>query len=143
MERLSVTRRLGLSCILFNCQILVAQINVMLCYRDIVICTACVNLNLDVKTIQFSLHLIGRIDDFTSEKVCLFTWLCNPRDYAVLPWTLVLSLSCCFNVTAQPMKLRLVILYEFVASQCRMNIHYANSRSRSDWLRQPLVSISM
>src|SRR6218665_1865802 len=79
---------------------------------------------------------IGYSLRFSSEKVCLFI-------HSVLPWTLVLSLSCCFNVTAQPMKLRLVILYEFVASQCRMNIHYANSRSRSDWLRQPLVSISM
>ena len=38
-----------------------------------------------------SMHLIGRIDDFTSDKVCLFTWLRNTRDYAVLPWTLVLS----------------------------------------------------
>src|SRR6218665_561269 len=62
----------------------------MLCYRDIVVCTGYVNLNLDVNTIQFSLYLIGRIDDFTSEKVCLFTWLRNPRDYAVLPWILVL-----------------------------------------------------
>src|SRR6218665_1562891 len=94
--------------LLFNCQILVAKINVMLCYRDIVVCTAYVNLNLDINTIQFYPHLIARIDDFTSEKFCLFTCLRTPRDYAVLPWTLVLSLSCCFNVTAQPMKLRLV-----------------------------------
>ena len=52
----------GLSCIglLFNCQILVAKINVMLCYRDIVICTAYVNLNLDVNTIFSALDRTNR-----------------------------------------------------------------------------------
>src|SRR6218665_1299860 len=50
----------GLSCILFNCQILVAKINVMLCYRDIVVCTAYVNLNLDVNTIFSALDRTNR-----------------------------------------------------------------------------------
>jgi len=75
----------------------------MLCYRDFVVCTAYVDLNLDVNTIFYALD---RTNGRFYKRQSLFIYMPpqdrNARDHAVLPWTLVLSLSSYFNVTAQP-----------------------------------------